>query len=92
MLTRSFLLLPSFPAAMIVRMNVLAIALKSVDNAKKTGKHQNLIRPCSKVIIIFLTVMMQHGYVGENEITDDHRAGKIVVNLTGRLHIPACSE
>ena len=27
---------------------------------------------------------MKHGYTGECEITDDHRAGKIVVNLTGR--------
>ncbi|KAL4838411.1 hypothetical protein H8958_013406 [Nasalis larvatus] len=30
--------------------------------------------------------MMKHGYIGEFEITDDHRAGKIVVNLTGRLN------
>jgi len=26
------------------------------------------------------------GYIGEFEIVDDHRAGKIVVNLTGRLN------
>lgn len=26
------------------------------------------------------------GYIGEFEIIDDHRAGKIVVNLTGRLN------
>ncbi|KAL4695926.1 hypothetical protein H8957_001765 [Semnopithecus entellus] len=30
--------------------------------------------------------MMKHGYIGEFEIIDDHRAGKIVVNLTGRLN------
>ncbi|VFV19017.1 40s ribosomal protein s15a [Lynx pardinus] len=30
--------------------------------------------------------MMEHGYIGKLEITDDHRAGKIVVNLTGRLN------
>lgn len=30
--------------------------------------------------------MMKHGYIGEFEIVDDHRAGKIVVNLTGRLN------
>ncbi|KAJ3626838.1 hypothetical protein MTP99_017306 [Tenebrio molitor] len=28
----------------------------------------------------------QHGYIGEFEIVDDHRSGKIVVNLTGRLN------
>lgn len=45
-----------------------------------------IIRPSSKVIIRFLTVMMKHGYIGEFEIVDDHRAGKIVVNLTGRIN------
>lgn len=47
---------------------------------------QVLIRPCSKVIVRFLTVMMKAGYIGEFEIIDDHRAGKIVVNLTGRIN------
>uniref|UniRef100_A0A8B9XIN9 Small ribosomal subunit protein uS8 n=1 Tax=Bos mutus grunniens TaxID=30521 RepID=A0A8B9XIN9_BOSMU len=70
----------------MVRLNVLADALKSINNAEKRGKRQVLIRPCSKVIVRFLTVMMKHGYIGEFEIIDDHRAGKIVVNLTGRLN------
>ncbi|GLG93275.1 Putative 40s ribosomal protein s15a [Gryllus bimaculatus] len=74
-----------FIAAM-VRMNVLSDALTSINNAEKRGKRQVLIRPCSKVIVKFLTVMMKHGYIGEFEIVDDHRAGKIVVNLTGRLN------
>merc|ERR1712121_495554 len=63
----------------MVRMNVLADALKR-------GKRQVLLRPSSKVITKFLTVMMKHGYIGEFEYIDDHRAGKIVVNLTGRLN------
>ncbi|XP_036265572.1 40S ribosomal protein S15a-like [Pipistrellus kuhlii] len=64
------------------RTNVLADALKSINNAEKRGKRQVLIRLSSKVIVRFLTVMM----IGEFEIIDDHRAGKIVVNLTGRLN------
>lgn len=67
-------------------MNVLADALKSINNAEKRGKRQVLIRPSSNVIIKFLKVMMKHGYIGEFEVVDDHRAGKIVVNLTGRLN------
>ena len=38
------------------------------------------------MVIRFLTVRMKHGYIGEFEVVDDHRAGKIVVNLTGRLN------
>jgi small subunit ribosomal protein S15Ae len=30
--------------------------------------------------------MMKHGYIGEFEIIDDHRAGKIMINLTGRIN------
>ncbi|KAJ8246019.1 hypothetical protein GJAV_G00262790 [Gymnothorax javanicus] len=60
--------------------------LKGINNAEKRGKRQVLIRPWSKVIVRFLSVMMKHGYIGEFEIIDDHRAGKIVVNLTGRLN------
>lgn len=26
------------------------------------------------------------GYIGEFEVVDDHRAGKIIVNLTGRIN------
>ncbi|XP_076445188.1 small ribosomal subunit protein uS8A isoform X1 [Babylonia areolata] len=70
----------------MVRMNVLADALRNISRAEQGGKRQVLIRPCSKVIIKFLTVMMKHGYIGEFEVVDDHRSGKIVVNLTGRLN------
>ncbi|KAK6494302.1 40S ribosomal protein S15a [Huso huso] len=70
----------------MVHMNVLADVLKSINNAEKCGKQQVLIQSCSKVIVRFLTVMMKHGYIGEFEIINDYRAGKIGVNLTGRLN------
>ena len=70
----------------MVLMDSLANALKAINNAEKRGKRQVLLRPSSKVVIRFLTVMMKHGYIGEFEVVDDHRGGKIVVNLTGRLN------
>ncbi|XP_022655782.1 40S ribosomal protein S15Aa-like [Varroa jacobsoni] len=70
----------------MVRTNVLASALNSINNAEKRGKRQVLIRPCSNVIIKFLTVMMKKGYIGEYEVVDDHRSGKIVVFLNGRIN------
>ncbi len=62
-------------------MNVLADALKTINNAEKRGKKQVLIRPGSKVIIKYLQSMQKNGYIGEFEIVDDHRAGKIVIEV-----------
>lgn len=67
-------------------MNVLADALKSLYNAEKRGKRQCMLRPSSKVIIKFLRVMQKHGYIGDITIVDDHRNGKVVVNLIGRIN------
>eukprot|EP00891_Asterochloris_glomerata_P004398 jgi/Astpho2/4398/fgenesh1_pm.00067_%23_2_t len=70
----------------MVRISVLHDALKTMNNAERKGKRQALVRPSSKVVIKFLQVMMKHGYIGEAELVDDHRAGKIVVELNGRLN------
>merc|ERR1712048_1273328 len=70
----------------MVRMSVISDALKDIVNAEKSGKRQVMLRPVSKVLIKFLRVMQKHGYINEFEIIDDARAGKIVVNLNGRLN------
>jgi len=67
-------------------MNILADALKSIMNAERKGQRQVILRPSSKVLIKFLKLMQKKGYIGEFEIIDDHRSGKIVVELLGRIN------
>ncbi|KAG9396612.1 Ribosomal protein S15A [Carpediemonas membranifera] len=45
-----------------------------------------MCRPASKVSVHFLGLMQKHGYIGDFTVIDDHRAGKICVNLIGRLN------
>ncbi|KAF8473451.1 40S ribosomal protein-like protein S22 [Kalaharituber pfeilii] len=74
----------------MVRTSVLNDCLNSINNAEKAGKRQVMIRPSSKVIVKFLSVMQQHGYIGEFEEVDDHRSGKIVIQLNGRINKTGC--
>jgi ribosomal protein S8 len=45
----------------MVRVSVLNDCLNNINNAEKRGKRQVLVRPSSKVIIKFLSVMQKHG-------------------------------
>eukprot|EP00766_Chilomastix_caulleryi_P000520 gnl/Chilomastix_caulleri/1508.p1 GENE.gnl/Chilomastix_caulleri/1508~~gnl/Chilomastix_caulleri/1508.p1 ORF type:complete len:102 (-),score=17.54 gnl/Chilomastix_caulleri/1508:87-392(-) len=70
----------------MVRINVLRDTLRSIVNAERTGKRQVLVRPASKVTIKFLQNMQKDGYIEDFTVVDDHRCGKIVIDLNGRLN------
>ncbi|KAI9224523.1 putative RPS22A-ribosomal protein S15a.e.c10, cytosolic [Blastocladiella britannica] len=70
----------------MVRISVLNDCLNAIVNAERRGKRQVLVRPSSKVVIKFLSVMQKHGYVGEIDIVDDHRSGKLIIQLNGRIN------
>ena len=79
------LLSESYHSLRMVRMNSLADALRCINNAEKRGKRQVMLRPCSKVVVRFLTVMMRHGYIGEFEVVDDHRWAVAMVTIMNLL-------
>ena len=70
----------------MVLISVLSDALKTILNAERAGKRQVLIRPSSKVIIRFLKLMQKRNYIGEFEVVDDRRGGKVVIELLGRIN------
>jgi small subunit ribosomal protein S15Ae len=41
---------------------------------------------CNCLFYVELAIGQWSGYIGEFELVDDHRAGKIVVELNGRLN------
>ena len=70
----------------MVLISVLSDALKTILNAERAGKRQVLIRPSSKVIIRFLRLMQKRNYIGDFEVVDDRRGGKVVIELLGRIN------
>ena len=70
----------------MVKINIVADALRSIVNAERMGKKQVMLTTSSKTLVRFLRVMQKHGYIGEFEIVDDHRSQKVVVELIGRIN------
>nr|BAS01555.1 ribosomal protein S15 [Lotharella vacuolata] len=74
----------------MTKTSILADCLKALINAERAGKKQVLIRPITKIFVIFLRMMLKFEYIKSFQIIDDHRTGKILVNLIGRLTKCGC--
>jgi len=67
-------------------MDPLANALTTLMNNEMRGRKEAVITPASKLIAMVLRVMQKNGYIGEFELIDDGRWGKIKVQLLGRIN------
>ncbi len=50
------------------------------------GNRECTIAPASKLVASVLRVMQKQGYIGEIELVDDGRGGKIKIQLLGRIN------
>lgn len=66
--------------------NVLANLFSTIQNNEMRNKKECLIVPASKLAQEVLRVMQRHKYIGEFEYIDDGRAGKLRVQLLGRIN------
>ncbi|RLG55199.1 MAG: 30S ribosomal protein S8 [Thermoproteota archaeon] len=70
----------------MTRMDPLADALSTIQNAVALGKTECLITISSKLITRVLRVLQMKGYIAEFEYIPDGRFGKYRVKLTGRIN------
>jgi small subunit ribosomal protein S8 len=67
-------------------MDPLADTLSSLKNSERVGNLLCSTKPASKLIGKVLSVMNEHGYIGEFEFIDDGRSGKFKVQLLGKMN------
>ena len=64
----------------------LAAALTKILNAEKIGKKEVTIRPASKIIKKVLTIMNEHGFIGNYEELNNGKGGQLQINLIGNIN------
>jgi small subunit ribosomal protein S15Ae len=61
------------------------VVIKFLQVMQKNGKKPPKFHSLGSLVVIML-FSFWIGYIGEFEVVDDHRAGKIIVELIGRLN------
>ena len=67
-------------------VDTLSNAMITIKNAEMVGKDKCEIKPASKLIGNVLKVMKDYGYIRGFEYVEDHRGGKFIVELAGRIN------
>ncbi len=58
----------------------------TIKNAELVGKDKCEVKPASKLIGNILKVMKEHGFIRGFEYVENHRGGKFIVELAGRIN------
>ena len=61
-------------------------AVANIKNHERVGKHECVVKPTSKLLINILRVFQKDGYVGEFELMNDNRGGRIRIELTKTIN------
>ncbi|MBU0761941.1 MAG: 30S ribosomal protein S8 [Candidatus Altiarchaeota archaeon] len=69
-----------------MRHDPLNDAISTIKNAERTGKSECTVKPKSKMLLSLLSILQQRGYVGEYEVVEDNRGGRINVKLVRRIN------
>eukprot|EP00262_Sarcandra_glabra_P009174 TRINITY_DN23215_c0_g1_i1.p1 TRINITY_DN23215_c0_g1~~TRINITY_DN23215_c0_g1_i1.p1 ORF type:complete len:130 (+),score=21.73 TRINITY_DN23215_c0_g1_i1:111-500(+) len=65
---------------------ILNDALRTIVNAERREKATTNLKPISNVMISFLKIMKDRGYIKGFTVFDPHRVGRITVELQGRIN------
>ena len=66
--------------------NVLSNMFVTIYNNELRNKKECLVVPASKLTSEVLRTIQKHKYIGEFEFVDDGRAGKLRVQILGRIN------
>jgi small subunit ribosomal protein S8 len=67
-------------------VDTLSNAMSAIKNAEISGKKSCEIKPASKLIGNVLKVLKDYGYITSFEYVEDHKGGKFVVELSGKIN------
>jgi ribosomal protein S8 len=70
----------------MVVLNPVANTFTCIYNNELRRNSEAIIVPSSKLVVNILRAMQKEGYVGEFELIDDGRWGKVKVQLLGRVN------
>jgi len=68
-----------------MRHDILSDVLSIIKNGNKMGKKE-VVTPSSSMVKEVLLIFQKHGYIGEFELIDDNKGGKIRIELNGKVN------